>query len=84
MWEIKYYSVNSNGKKWLRTTTRPFVLRDGETATQARVRLGVIIEMDMKNAVELGQTVLFVTVRYCSESTAVTFTEVLYTDSFTL
>lgn len=84
MWEIKYYSVNSNGKKFLRTSTRPFILRDGETATQARVRLGVIVETDMINHAELGQTVLFTTVRYCSESTAVTFTEILYTDSFTL
>lgn len=84
MWEIKYYSVNTNGKKWVRSSTRPFVIRDGETANQARVRLGGIIDNDSQNLVELGQTVIFVTVRYCSESTAVTFAEVLYTDSFNL
>lgn len=83
MYEIKYYSVSAEGKKFLHTSTRPFIIRDGESVQKALVRLKFIIEMDMKDAISMGRCVIFVTVRYCSESSPVTFSEVLYTDSFT-
>lgn len=83
MYEIKYYSVSTHGKQFVHTATRPFIIRDGESTAKALVRLKYIIETDMQSTAEYERTVIFVTVRYCSESTPVTFVEVLYTDNFT-
>lgn len=83
MYEIKYYSVGNYGKQFLHTFTRPFIIRDGESTSKALVRLKCIIENDMRSTNEFDRTVIFVTVRYCSESTPCTFAELLYTDNFT-